>query len=579
MKKFRFTLMLIAAFILVFTSSCKRKNNLFADDHGDIIPVMNNDGNAELFNLRTGELLNFGDKQVKSISLLHEGLMVLRVNEGGEVRYYYADEEGKIVLGPYASASIFSDGKAWVADAKQHLRAINHKGETLFTLEQAQTAEAFVDGKALFWTVGDEIGLVNDQGEVLIQPAGNVYVCRMGNRMIAGTDSMWVLVNDSHREWVSSCPFGIRGRDMSIVDSSDTFKLNAADNFINSSREYQRFASTHDKMYHNLNTLVRINSNLQKLMESGMIIAGRNGEWGVIDTLGKWIIEPKYEEIVPDNEMFMVVLDDKIGWIDMQGNQLINNLYAEAELFCDKKEILVVRGDGKEGILNLHGQFRPLRSGEKRKLTHFGWQLPYKNRYVFDGDVALLIQRGTHGPFIFSGEGYSITEDLVRDYLSATEFRKANSDYLEISTVVDGLKTLAQSRNSITANEMIDNYYEQKLTPSRLMSLNGGEVMLNQDIISDSLYITLFAENVRVSVQVYTGWIERLYDNVYYGSSRINSFRFEILAGGKLAERFDELVKAIQESGDWSVEGKKIVIETNSEARSIIIHINPQKKK
>lgn len=579
MKTFRFSLMLSVAFLLVLTSGCKRKGNLFADDRSDVIPVMNKDGNAELLNLRTGELWGFGEMQVKDISLLHEGLMILRVNGDEGAEYYYANEDGEIVLGPYASASIFSDGKAWVADRKEHLRAIDKEGNTLFTLEQAQLAEAFVDGKALFWTVGDEVGLVNDKGEVLIQPASNVYVCRMGNRMIAGTDSMWVLVNDSHREWVSSKPFGIRGRDMLTVDSTDEFKLNAADNFINSAREYQRFASTNDQMYRNIHTLVGINHRLQELIEDGRIIAGRNGSWGVVDTLGKWVIEPKYEEVIPDDNMFMVVLDGEVGWVDMKGNQVIDNIYSQADLFQGRNEVRAVTSDGRKGILNIYGQFRPMRDDEIESRSAYGWQIPYKDRYIYDGDLALAIRRGDNGPWVFSGDGYKVSDDLVRDFLSASVFRKASSDYLEIGTVVNGLRTLAQERNSITANEMIDNYYEQKLTPARLMSLNGGEVMLEQYLVSDSLYVTLFAENIRVTTQVYTGWMERLYDTVFSGSARINSFRFEIRTGGKLAERFEELSKAIEESGDWSVTGKKVVVETDAEARTIILRINPPAKK
>ncbi|MCQ2343872.1 MAG: WG repeat-containing protein [Paludibacteraceae bacterium] len=578
MKTFRFFLMLVAASVLVLSSGCKRSDNLFADDRSEIIPVMNSEGNAELLNLRTGMLYDFGEMQVKEISLLHEGLMVLRVNEDDGVKYYYANEEGEIVLGPYASASIFNEGKAWVADEKEHLRAIDKEGNTLFTLEQAQLAEAFVDGKALFWTVGDEVGLVNDKGEVLIQPASNVYVCRMGKRMIAGTDSMWVLVNDSHREWVSSQPFGIRGRDMLTVDSTDEFKLNAADNFINSAREYQRFASTNDQMYRNIHTLVGINRRLQELIENGRIIAGRNGSWGVVDTLGKWIVEPEYEEVVPDDGMFMVVLDGKIGWVDMNGKKVIDNLYSQADLFEGSNETHAYRADGMEGMLNVYGQFRPLRKGEKRAMEEYGWQIPLKNRYIYADQMALAIRRGLDGPWIFTGEGYKITDDLIRDYLSLSNFRKASSDYLEISTVVEGLKTLAQGRNSITANEMIDNYYEQELTPARLMALNGKDVKLDQMLISDSLYIMLYAEKIAVTTQVYTGWMERLYDTVFYGSARINRFRFEIQTGGKLAERFEELSKAIEESGDWSVAGKKVVVETDPTALTIVIRINPPAK-
>lgn len=87
----------------------------------------------------------------------------------------------------------------------------------------------------------------------------------------------------------------------------------------------------------------------------------RNGKWGLINTSFEEIIEPKYEEILLDDNGFCTAngkiwAKDQQGWIllDQKGNPVSENRYQEVKAFASEQPA-AVRKNGLWGFVALDG--------------------------------------------------------------------------------------------------------------------------------------------------------------------------------------------------------------------------------
>lgn len=71
-----------------------------------------------------------------------------------------------------------------------------------------------------------------------------------------------------------------------------------------------------------------------------------DGKWGLIDKTGKFVIEPKYDDITTFAEGLAIVdLQGKSGYINRQGEIVIPIVYEQASVFRDG--VALVSLDGK----------------------------------------------------------------------------------------------------------------------------------------------------------------------------------------------------------------------------------------
>ena len=105
------------------------------------------------------------------------------------------------------------------------------------------------------------------------------------------------------------------------------------------------------------------------------IISNSNDKYGVIDEKGTGVIEPKYDKlelINYDPVLYVVKLNNKYGVVDKQGKTVINieydgigyndnkgtdvNSVKIIKNFQDNKNTIVVKKDGKYGLINISNQ-------------------------------------------------------------------------------------------------------------------------------------------------------------------------------------------------------------------------------
>ena len=112
--------------------------------------------------------------QFTTANYFNEGLALVSIGD----KYGYIDKSGKYVINPsFIKATDFSEDVAFVVKENTEPIAINKKGETLFSLKQAEIVETFSEGLAAFAildkTSTDEdylYGFVDKTGKEFIKP-------------------------------------------------------------------------------------------------------------------------------------------------------------------------------------------------------------------------------------------------------------------------------------------------------------------------------------------------------------------------------------------------------------------------
>lgn len=596
----RITLLLGSVLVLLAAIGCRRASNLYENDRSDIIPIFTADSSASLLDLASGDLTAIAlpdSLTVLDISQMHEGLMVAKCQAGNNIVYYYIDGEGNPVLGPYASAGIFSSGKAWVAKEREGLTAIDHSGKVLFELKSAQTAQAFCDNLALFMTNTEEKGLINDRGEVLINPKQGYSIYRVGHRLMAMTDSLYVIVNDHSHNWNEGLVVGSVIVPKDSVDSADHFIMNAADCFLTDAKDCRLFLSPNEIYTHGICTLVDINRRIHSLMdERGWLIAGRRGLWGILDvnatdTATEWVVEPKYQQIIPDEDGFLIADNGLLrwvdiasgdsmqegrllfGWMDMKGRETIEPRFLYALPFGASKTAVAQEADFAIGDVNRYGEWRP-RTDDIDCQHTVGIKIPFKERYVYYTESGMGIRRRAHGANILPGEDFRLPDDMWKDHLLLSDFIVSHSDFIDLDEVVEGLSRLIVRRRVVSARELVNNY-EGAFTEQSLMRLTGKEALMYTFYMSDTLAISQYVCNINTLTTVYTGYFYNPYSTVFSGAATMNRFRYEIRLAGNLRDRFADFADAIRRSGDWSRDGRRITITIPEHGDVVLIESVP----
>lgn len=545
-----FGLALLAMFVLV---GCEKKGSVYENDGSNIIPFLNKETMlVELWNISNGEYIEMNDSGIVAMSQMHEGLFLANTIVDGRLRYYYVNKDGERQFGEYASASIFSDGKAWVAEPSKHLKAIDRKGNVLFEFPEAQRAMAFVAGTSIYYTVADEVGVVNDKGEVVIEPSLGVALDRLSDRVLTAVRGQLYLLNRDFKSWNDGVKFD------SIIHQVITNAI-----------EYEQILDWTNIEY--------VNRQLTEKMDEGqMIVVTEDSLWGVLNEQGKYVITPKFRMMIPDEDKYLVKVDSIMwGWCDAQGNMISQKCFEGARLF-NGNNLAPVMVDGLWGYADINGKIRiepqfveaySFNDGENAVVvdkktnlrglidTRGKWVMmpEYSDLYLIPGKDKYMVEksygfacRKSNGKYIMPFIGRVIDDDMMNDFLGLTRYSIASSDYIDLNNVAMALKTVVEDQQVLTAKQLA---HQARISEVELDRLNGQDVRIKQFNLSDSLLVTVTATDVKVRASVYTGWYYSPYQMLYVGSCPIKNFRYDVEARGRIGERFMEFVDCLKSTG------------------------------
>ena len=129
---------------------------------------------------------------------------------GQDGSFFIIDESFKPISNDrYVAGTVFHDGRAYVVRKNGKIEAIDKAGNVVFVLEDAEYAYGFRDGVSVFYTADDEVGLVDVDGQIRIQP-GLFYAidntqCVGGYAVVRKGDDWGVRTDNNSEDALIAC--------------------------------------------------------------------------------------------------------------------------------------------------------------------------------------------------------------------------------------------------------------------------------------------------------------------------------------------------------------------------------------
>lgn len=97
--------------------------------------------------------------------------------------------------------------------------------------------------------------------------------------------------------------------------------------------------------------------NQKAILNDQLIVLKDKGQYGVIGTDGKSILEPKYDKItyLLNTGDFLVETNKKVGIMSTSGDTKVQIIYDSIELMDKDSELYVVKRDNKYGVIDIRG--------------------------------------------------------------------------------------------------------------------------------------------------------------------------------------------------------------------------------
>lgn len=247
----------------------------------------------------------------------HEGLAPVSIDG----LWGYIDETGKEVIAPkYAAASAFEGGIALVSDKDFDASFIDQTGKVVAEMPEglgyAWDIEGSIFNEGLLWVIGDEkAGVIDPKtGRIVLKPE---------------YDSPWREEAGPNRFHDGLTLVAKNGKKLIVNRSGDVLSDLPA---------YQDAAYTYTTGFN-----------------EGLAALSVDGKYGYIDTAGKEIVAPKYDQTYNfSNGMSRVQLDDKWGFIDKTGQEVIPLSYDMVGDFSPEGLAFAVKDD-KYGYIRKSG--------------------------------------------------------------------------------------------------------------------------------------------------------------------------------------------------------------------------------
>lgn len=352
----------------------------------------NGNGKEEvsLFPVRSGNTYGYIDREGKFVinpqfsyaTVFRDGVALVKTT-GDKPKFGYINPEGKFMIQPlYIHATVFNEGIAFVVAENAAPTAINVRGETLFTLQNAEQVTYFKEGLAAFSVTtdneGEKWGFVDTEGKVKISP----------QFLSAGSFSE------------GKCGVSSEKNKYGYINTEGKYIINP---------QFESVSWFHQ----------------------GRAIAG-TGKLGVIDEEGKYIINPQFNLMLPDGEGYLVAQNTEWGWIDKEGKYIVNPQFKGAFPFLGNAIAPVLSGDSwgyidREGKYQINPQFDGA--------TAFDGHMAL----VKSGSKYGFIDK--EGKYLINPQFEDVADDYVSYQWGSTHHEgRVQTDYFNLQAILDKVK-------------------------------------------------------------------------------------------------------------------------------------------
>jgi len=340
-----------------------------------------------LFPVRTNNEYQYIDSEGKTIinpqfsvaTLFREGLALVR-NSGTTSKWGYILEDGKYVVMPtYIDASIFNEEIAWVVAENAAPKAINKKGDELFSLPNAVSVRIFHEGMAAYSIRTEEgirWGFIDTKGNVIINPQFSEVGFFSDGKCP---------VRDDNRKW------GFISKEGKL---DINYQFDAAAEFINN-----------------------------------VAVVSTDSKYGVINDAGKFIVNPQFTKVIPDGKLNLIKSDNKWGWCDSDGKIVINPQFDNAGRFNDQ-DFAPVQVDGKWGYIN--------RDGKYEINAQFNYALPFSGKLAIVESNGKFGFIGKDGKFLVNPQFVGISDDFRQNlHDNFSRYIEVKSNFFDLSGILN----------------------------------------------------------------------------------------------------------------------------------------------
>ncbi len=395
-------------------------------------------------------------------SLFYDG--IARVFDPAFGIWYINKDGSKLNDSVYESASVFSEGLAWVSPKKKPLRVIDTNGETKFEFKQAEAACPFYGGRAVYVDAAGLYGIVDKDGEVVVAPKWKSAIPVVVDGLIAAKDDQgWSLVKEDGEVLLSGMSqIGVDDNELSTMLSD----YMGGDN-ISFTRDY-----------------------IQAIKQGRIRVCNSAGQWGIVDKEGKYVINPQFDDIIADGDGYLFEKGKQWGWCDAEGRYVINPQFRDALSF-DGHDLAGARDSGgKWGLIDRDGKwtvnpqfgkigkFLPNGNIIAQDASSKDWGIideegkwvvnPQFLRIVYIGEDDLLgvVDHeysfgfiGLDGKYICNLNQYSaLSDEIVCKAIGMGGIYIAHSDYVDVEAYVNAISNELTALNITTAGELKQEY-------------------------------------------------------------------------------------------------------------------------
>ncbi len=388
--------------------------------------------------------------QFSDASVFREGIALVKTL-GENQKWGYINNEGKYIIpANYKEATIFSEGIAWVVTENSFPTAINDKGKILASIKDANSVRIFKEGFAAFSIKKDDElkwGFIDKEGKVIITP--------QFRSSLNYSNGICAVENDSGK-------WGYIDKTGKVIIN---FQFKQAGNFLD-----------------------------------GVAVVATDNKFGVINTKGNYIINPQFQELKKDGDLFLIKQDDKWGWCDDEGKIIINPQFSEAFPFTSG-ELAAVKIGESFGYIN--------RDGKIIINPQFELAFPYTGNKALIKASNMIGVIDKEGKYIinpqYEGASNDIFYYLLSDYSLNSPYETVESDYFNTDAIFERIKkdikdhTVMGLNFNTTSSEFKERFGEYKFNKdTHFHTLVSDEKISKHASVSLSLNITTWLRKYNI---------------------------------------------------------------------------------
>ncbi len=262
-----------------------------------------------------------------------EGFAVIRKKNG---KFDYIDQAGKLMNKDYLYATYFSEGLALVVEENKSPVFVDKEFKTVLEMNNYQEVAAFSDGMARFKLYNQMWGFINASGDVVLPPVyDHAESFSEGLALIEAKDSGLV----PYKAFIDT-----KGKIIAKLDYEKYAKIRYF------SDGMAAFFDGNGWGFFDKTGAIAVKPVLEWSAvtdyKNGYASVCVNGQWGVIDKTGAFVIKPSLlNPCMFYNNLGAMMKDNKVGFIDLQGNELIKPQFDDLVLPFLGENAIVKQGN------------------------------------------------------------------------------------------------------------------------------------------------------------------------------------------------------------------------------------------